>query len=173
MLSRFAKLLIVSTSFAPVIATYAFIEWLNNSFSLQFLALVSVVVLLVVICWMVLRAASSQLERFEFEVASVKSADHEIVGFVLAYLFPLISLTDNPVFGPVLIFVMAIFFIVVWTTNSYHVNPLLGIIGYHFYDVTADSNVSFLLLTRKNLRRSKTKLEVVQLTNYIVLDIND
>jgi hypothetical protein len=67
-------------------------------------------------------------------------------------------------------FVLALIFGVVWTTHSYHCNPILGVFGYHFYEVTADTNVTFILITQRTLRDCKAITQVVQLTDYIVLD---
>lgn len=173
MLNRFAKLLLVATSFAPVLATYAFIEYLQNGLSVQLFSWLGAVAGLVALCLLVLWAANTKLERMRFKVTSVKSADHEIVGFVLAYMLPLANMGTEANYGAVLWFVLLVFFAVVWTTNSYHVNPLLGVFGYHFYEVTTDDGVAFLLLTRKGVQRSRTDLTVVQLTNYIVMDVKD
>lgn len=170
MLSSFAKLLLVATAFAPVLLTYAFALYLERGVTAVALSLIAATMGLVLLCLFVIRAARSQLEALQFPITSVKTADMEVVGFVLAYLLPLVSTTSETVNLPVLAFVLAIFFLVVWSTNSYHFNPLLGMLCYHFYEVTTESGVTFLLITRKDVRNSRSVGRVVQLTDYMVLD---
>ncbi|RWT04598.1 hypothetical protein [Aeromonas caviae] len=55
----------------------------------------------------------------------------------------------------------------------YHFNPLLGLMGWHFYKVSTPEGVTYVLVTKKELRRAQEGLTVVQLTEYIVLDIGD
>jgi hypothetical protein len=170
MLSAFAKLLLVSTSFAPVLLTYAFATYLKNGLNTNVAVLVGITVALVLLCVLIVTAAKRQLEVISFPIVTVKSADTEIVGFMVAYLLPLISAADTKISVPLLSFVLVLFFIVVWTTNSYHVNPLLGMLGYHFYEVATESGLTFLLLTKKNIRNTKSVGSVVQLTTYIMMD---
>lgn len=170
MLSKFAKFLLVSTACAPVLFTYAFLEYLQKGVSSTFISLIVATVLLTLICYFVIVAAKTQLGRISFTVSQVKSADSETVGFVLVYLLPLINTTDVAINTPVLIFVLCLFGVVVWTTNAYHFNPLLGLFGFHFYEATSSQNVVFLLISQRDIRRTKQISEVVQLTEYIVLD---
>ena len=57
-----------------------------------------------------------------------------------------------------------------WGTHSYHTNPILTFFGYHFYEVTTPQNVSFLLITKRDLRNTKNISTVVQITDYMILD---
>ena len=56
------------------------------------------------------------------------------------------------------------------TSNAYHTNPLLGLIGYHFYEITIE-DVGYTLLSRRNLHNTKTIKTVVSLTDYMLLDV--
>lgn len=171
MLGKISKILLVLTAFAPVLLTYSFVEYQQNRVSALFLSLTLITLLLSLICYLVIKSAQQQLARMVFSVCEVKSADSETVGFVLVYLLPLINTTDVAVNGPVLIFVLCLFAVVVWTTNAYHFNPLLGLLGFHFYEAKSSQNVVFLLISRRDIRRTTQITEVVQLTEYIVLDI--
>ena len=66
--------------------------------------------------------------------------------------------------------VLGVFFLVVMTSNAYHTNPLLGLIGYHFYEITIE-DVGYTLLSRRNLHNTKTIKTVVSLTDYMLLDV--
>ena len=71
---------------------------------------------------------------------------------------------------PVLVFVLLVFFLAIWTTHAYHFNPLLVVFGYHFYEVTNEGNVTYVLITRSTLRATSGVTAVRELTDYILLD---
>jgi len=60
---------------------------------------------------------------------------------------------------------------VVATGYSYHFNPLLGLMGWHFYKVSTKEGVTYVLVTKRQLRNATETIEVGQLTEYIVLDV--
>jgi hypothetical protein len=168
MLNSIAKLLLVLTSFAPVLLTFSFIQYRHTAFYPAGLACLLVAVGLCLLCILIIRAARQQLETMTFAVNSVKTADTEIVGFVVAYLLPLVT---TAVEVPVILFVLGIFLLVVWSTNSYHFNPLLSLFGYHFYEVQSSNAVTYVLVTRRTMRDAHRIARVVLLTEYMVLDV--
>jgi hypothetical protein len=70
----------------------------------------------------------------------------------------------------VLIFVAALFFLIVATSHSYHFNPLLGFLGYHFYEVNIEGGITYVLITKQNIADCKSITQVVQLTEYMILE---
>jgi hypothetical protein len=59
---------------------------------------------------------------------------------------------------------------VLWTTHALHVNPVLGLIGFHFYEVETQEGVTYLLITKRTINNLKGVTSVVQLTEYGILD---
>jgi len=155
-----------------VLLTLAFIRFVRCESWLSWSSYLLVAGLLTGICLLLIRFAATQFEVLPFHVKSIRTADKEILAFVLAYLLPFAS-SSAQVRPVVLVFVFALLFAVVWTTHSYHCNPLLGFCGYHFYEVTTDSSVTFILLTRRTLRDCSAVARVAQLTDYVVLDIEN
>lgn len=135
MLRFLPKLLLVATAFAPVMVTFAIVLWFDSQRSLA-LGLIGGAVLAVIACVTVIKLAARQLSKNDVVIKSIKPADKEIVGFVLAYLLPLARGTQFD--GVPMFVVLGVFFLVVMTSNAYHTNPLLGLIGYHFYEVTIE-----------------------------------
>jgi hypothetical protein len=72
----------------------------------------------------------------------------------------------------VLVFVAVIFFFIVYNSHAYHFNPLLGFFGYHFFEVTIEGDITYVLITRQNITDCKNVSQVVQLTEYMILDAN-
>lgn len=163
--------MLVITSTSPVLLTYTFILWIEDKSLKKIFLILLLLLILVSISILIIFISKRKLEVITFPITSIKTADSEVFGFFLAYLFPFISLTSKKINEPVLIFILILFLLIIWGTHSYHTNPLLTILGYHFYEVETPGNVSYLLITRRDLRNTKDIDLVVQISEYMVLDI--
>jgi hypothetical protein len=170
MLSRVAKLMLTSTAIAPVLLTYAWVAFQSGD-SCVAIILAAACVALVFICWLLLRYAKNNLERMSFKPVSIEAADRENMGFLLLYLLPLFTAQFDALNWNVWIPAILIFAAVVATGYSYHFNPLLGLMGWHFYKVGTAEGVTYVLITKKQLRNATDTVEIGQLTEYIVLDL--
>ena len=180
MLRFLPKLLLVATAFAPVMLTSAFVSWwkikddkhgwweaLEVAWPSMW-PLILGAVLCVAICLMVMNRAATQLARNAVVIKSIKPADKELIGFVLAYL--LLLALGTPFEGPPLFVVLLVFFVLVMTSNAYHTNPLLAILGWHFYEVVIEE-VSYIIVSPRNIHSVRSIKEVVCLTDYMLLDV--
>lgn len=173
MFSRFAKGLFVATSLAPVLAAFAMKDLANGKTWSDVLPLLVTALLLPAVCWLLLVFAHRQLERHELSITKVTSTDKEVLAYLVAYLLPLlakdsIDYRDSP---GVTAFVFGMIFLAVLHSNSFHFNPLLGCIGYHFYEIEADDGMTYLMITCKTVRKQKMTTKVVQLADYIFLEV--
>lgn len=186
MLNRLAKLALVSTALAPICLTLWFVEissawqgeaqwaenlaahWLTGSGYL--LAALVMSGFCFGLVW--LSASRHGLERLPVKIKSVKTVDKEIVGFLLVYLLPLINQSQSTISVPVLVFVAVLFFFIIYNSHAYHFNPLLGFFGYHFFEVTIEGDITYVLITRQNITDCKAVSHVVQLTEYMILDVH-
>lgn len=180
MLRFLPKLLLVATAFAPVMLTSAYVSlWkakgdkLGWADALQIAwptmwPLIAGAVVAVVSCLVVMHFAGRELPRLPVAIKSIKPADKELIGFVLAYLLPLAR--GTPFEGSPLLVVLIVFFIVVMTSNAYHTNPLLGMLGWHFYEAVID-DVTYVLVSRQNIHNVRAIKDVVSLTDYMLLDV--
>lgn len=170
MLNWLAKLLLTSTAIAPVLITYAWVAYQADELLQAALLLVACVVL-ILICTLMLRYSKKHLERVKFSATTVEAADRENMGFLLLYMLPLFTAQFTALNWQVWIPAIMIFAAVVATGYSYHFNPLLGLMGWHFYKVGTKEGVTYVLITKKQLRNATETIEVSQLTEYIVLDV--
>lgn len=186
MLNKFSKLALVSTALAPICLTQWFVE-LNNVWqrSLSFsenltaqwqtgIGYFFAAIVLSALCFGLVQLSASRLglERLPVKIKSVKTVDNEIVGFLLVYLLPLINQGQGAISFPVLVFIAVMFFFIVYNSHAYHFNPLLGFFGYHFFEVTIEGDITYVLITRQNITDCKAVSQVVQLTEYMILDAN-
>ncbi|MCR9257790.1 MAG: hypothetical protein NXI16_17035 [Alphaproteobacteria bacterium] len=170
MLNWLAKLLLTSTAIAPVLLTYAWVAYQAGE-SKQAATLLGVCIVLILVCLGLLRYAKANLERMNFSATTVEAADRENMGFLLLYLLPLFTAQFSTLNWQVWVPAIVIFAGVVATGYSYHFNPLLGLLGWHFYKVSTKEGVTYVLITKKQLRNATEAIEVGQLTEYIVIDV--
>lgn len=162
--------MLTSTAIAPVLLTYAWVA-LQAGDTQMAIGLAAACFVLVFICWLLLGYAKRNLERMSFKPISIEAADRENMGFLLLYLLPLFTVQFDSLNWSVWIPAIIIFAAVVATGYSYHFNPLLGLMGWHFYKVGTAEGVTYVLITKKQLRSATDTVEIGQLTEYIVLDL--
>lgn len=173
MLSKLAKLLLVSTSLAPILFTQAFIASLHDQWVDAATGL-GVAVGLTIMCFLILSAARKQHQTLPLgKVKQLQAADTQIIGFVITYLLPLAKPEETPDDLRVLAFILFILGLAFWNSNAYHFNPLLGLLGYHFYEVTAENDIKLVLITKRSLYDTQAVSRVVQLTEYVVLEAKE
>lgn len=170
MLNWFARLLLTSTAIAPVLITYAWMAYRDGALQ-QSAILLGLCVLLVFLCIGMLVYSTRQLERTQFKATSVEAADGENTAFLLLYLLPLFTADFASLNWQLWVPAILIFGVVVATGYSYHFNPLLGLLGWHFYKVGTAEGVTYVLITKRHLKNATETIEVGQLTEYIVLDL--
>jgi hypothetical protein len=170
MLNKITKLFLVSTSFAPVFLTLWFSEFSKTWKLMDGIWYFIITLTLIELCFMIMWLSTKYLEIMPVQIESISTSDKEIVGFILAYLLPLINQSAFQINNNLLIFILVLFFLSIYTTNSYHFNPVLGFFGYHFYEVTIDGGITYILITRKNITNTKNVKQVVQISEYMILE---
>ena len=169
MLNKLTKVLLVSTSFSPVFLTLWFAEFSKAWDITEGWFYLAIAVLLSILCFSIMKIARKNLESMPVKITAISTSDKETVGFIIVYLLPLINQTPVQVNLYLLFFILLILF----TTNSYHFNPVLGIFGYHFYEVTIEGGITYVLVTKKNLTDTKKVNNVVQISEYMILEVGE
>ena len=123
MLNKAAKFALVATSLAPICLTLWFVEFSKNRDWQQGWGYLLIALLMSVTCYGLIRMSARKLESLPIKIKSIRTADKEIVGFLLVYLLPLIKQSSNTISTPVLVFVAVMFFLIVYNAHVYHFNP--------------------------------------------------
>lgn len=172
MFNRAAKLLLVATSLAPVLGAVAVNQLARDEPWTSWFPWLASGLGCVLVCWLMLVLAGRRGERQPMQVAEVESADKEMLGFLLTYLLPFIASDRLGFSGEWMTgaYILLIIFLAVGHGDTYHFNPVMGLLGFHFYSVKTTGGMPFLLITRRVLRRPDEKLTVVQITQSIYLE---
>lgn len=171
-MSRVAKFMFAATSVAPALLTYALVAlWMREFVTAGVLAVIAVVFL--AFSYGMLKCMKRNLERMDFKVKSVEVADHESMSLLLVYILPLL----RPHFefaeiDPLTWIVVPVVLVLLMSTGyGYHFNPLLNMLGWHFYKVGTPEGVNYVLITKKRIRNVKKTTKIGMLTEYIVIDV--
>jgi hypothetical protein len=170
MLSTLARLMLTASSIAPVGLTYALVAWYQKEYSVAIWA-TAVSVVVVAGCVVILGIAQEQLEEMSFKSKEIEPSDNENIGFMLLYLLPLFTEKITNLNWVVWLPTLLVYGVIVATGAGYHFNPLLSILGWHFYKITSVEGVKYVLVTKKHLRTAATTIAVGQLTDYMLIDL--
>lgn len=170
MQSWLARLLLTSTALAPVGMTYAWVAAFQGNPRLGGM-IFAISLLLVLICLLVLAQAKKNLPASNFKASSIEAADHENTAFLLLYVMPLFTQKLDTLEWQFWAPTLAIFALITATGYNYHFNPLLSLMGWHFYKVQSTEGVTYILITKKQLRTAANEIRVGQLTEYMLLDL--
>lgn len=168
MLGLAARLLLTATALAPVLLTYGF-TLIPDDLGLALLFMLSAVIL-TLLCVQLLRNSKERLEEVSVEIQTAEAADRENIAFLLLYISPLFTGSVLELNWDIWLPVLLIFGLIVATGYNYHFSPLLGIFGWHAYKVSTKSGITFVLLTRRQLRRALGSVKVRQLTEYVIIE---
>jgi hypothetical protein len=170
MLSRVARILLTASAVAPVGISYAWVSYTQSEYRVMVIA-IAVSVLALVACLGILRYARSTLEEINFRTQSIEPSDSESLGFMIFYILPLFTDKIASLNWAAWIPIVGMFSLVVGSGYGYHFNPLLSLLGWHFYKVTSTDGVTYVLITQRHIRTASEAITVGQLTEYILLDL--
>jgi len=169
MLSLLARLFLVSTAMAPILLVYGIMAYVAGKKTDAGWFLLACV-LLVLACLFMLWSSKRRLAKQKFKATKAEATDRENASFLLLYVLPLFVADYNDLNWLIWIPVLILFALFAATGYSYHCNPMLGLMGWHFYRVAGDEGITYLLITKRHLTTVDASMEIAQLAEYILLD---
>ena len=172
MLNTFAKFLLVSSSLSPLLGAVAVNQFSRGEPVTRYGAWLAAAVLLVALCWALFRHASKNIQTDSYWIKEFVREDKEMLAFLVTYLLPFLSTEKMGFAGDWLTgaYILLIIFLVISHAGAFHFNPVMGLLGYHFYSVKNKDGVSHLLISRPELRRPGQELQTVRLASSIYLN---
>ena len=171
MLNIFAKFLLMATSLSPVLGAVAVNQFARHEPWTRWAGWLVAALFLVFVCWAVLRYAARNAQQHLFHIKEFERNDTEVLAFLLAYLLPFVSSKDMAFTGEWLTgaYIFGVIFLVFAHAGAFHFNPVMGLLGYHFYSVKNGDGVSQLLISKAELRRPGKDVQTVRLAHGINL----
>lgn len=172
MLNTFAKFLLVSTSLSPLLGAVAVNQFARCEPVSRSGGWLAAAALLIALCWGLLRYASKNVQTERYWIKEFEREDKEMLAFLVTYLLPFLSTEKMGFAGDWLTgaYILLIIFLVISHAGAFHFNPVMGLLGYHFYSVKNKDGLSHLLISRPELRRPGQELQTVRLAHSIYLN---
>lgn len=172
MFSALIKILLILTAMVPICLIYAYVAFTEGYLWVP-TSLVIAAVVLTGVCYRALTNWTKRLETFPFEFSSVEPADQENLSLLLLYLSPLFVGKIADVNYNLLVPALSVYAFVMATSYTYHFNPMISLMGWHFFKVESKEGVSYVLLTTKKIRNVDRIAKVGQLTGYMLIDLSE
>ena len=171
------RLLLTVSSLAPIgFVLLAGLLWARQ-LNWNYLVVIGVpTVLAAILAWFVWIWAVKRVPVRILAVREVRSADRDALAFLLTYALPIVAIkniNDLHTFnGGALAAFTCFAFVVVYKLNLMHVNPLLGLVGFHFYEIQGKSGRTYLYVG-KGLGPDGDELRVRWLSEDICVEAGD
>ena len=165
------RIILFFGSYSPLFLIFGVVYWLEEktvSYGYVFFALFVVGILGTAI----FLAYVKRLNSLPIKINKVKRKDTEILNYVVAYLIPFVAIIqpepDKKMIIAFILFFAFLAFLYI-KSNVLWINPLLSIMGYHMYEITAENDTDFTLITKKrNIKASN--LIVTKIGNEILFE---
>jgi hypothetical protein len=104
-------------------------------------------------CHRILRFYSERVSSGPKKFDSLKVADKSAIAFVVVYSLPLITRQDMEIRIGALIVLFALLGVLIYHSDAYLINPLLTLppFRYHFYEVTTKEEVTYVLVSKREI----------------------
>jgi len=175
MISKFLEHVFVLTSISPVFLAIWLGEFVKTGNYENGLFWLILFIVLIPISWGIIKFSEKKLEILPIKVKSVAPADREVAAFLIAYILPMLNIVNLNIWT--IIFIVGLLYIAILTTSNYHFNPILSLFfGYHYYEVEIEENngekTTYILMTKKTIRSSRDVKKVVQVSDYMLMEVN-
>jgi MFS family permease len=171
--SYFAKLCITFTAMAPALGAAAIISVSAHDSWEWGIAFGVAAVLSVFITVLVLGFVQKYSPKETLHCTEINHADQKVLEFLLAYVLPLFSATslDSKTGATVLtIYSLIVVILTVVHGNIFLFNPVLALLGYHFYEAKDRHGIKYVLITKKAYHKAERDVVCKKLGEYLRLE---
>lgn len=170
MLGRIFRVMLSLTAVCPVFISLSYIEYKNEKY-IYCVLFAFLFIMIFSFAKFIINKSKEKLERIPITITKVKTTDKEVISFCISYALPIIFRANSAADVESWVVAAVILFCVLWTTDAMPANPVLGFLGYHFYEVDSGSGVGYVLITKKRISNVQQISQVVQIGEYGILEL--
>ncbi|SHM90087.1 hypothetical protein [Ruminococcus flavefaciens] len=171
MLNTLSKIIYNLSMAVPLFCTFAITWYIKKDDYIIPLSIIGIGALISVLFIIMFIYGKKNMSSMPIRVSDISPNDGWLVGYVISYLLPFGNLAFED-FNIIVCAVIAIILLCLLPFfNDNPPNLLLFIVGYHFYQISAENGISgYLLLSKRKLRRKQDIKVVGQMFDYLLLD---
>ena len=171
------QVILVSTSFAPLLGVAAFTLICNHPW--WSFVLFVIMFIMVGFCWKLMSYASTKGEIHKLHIKEFSRSDQGVHTFLVIYLLPIIRSPESLVAlmtadwkAMVLIAcILASIAAVIIQTGAYNFNPVLCFLKYRFYEIKNRDNMNYLLITKEPLLENCIDIQAWQISDDVFVQM--
>jgi hypothetical protein len=130
-------------------------------------------ILSIVLTFFLLKFVQDYVAIETLHCKEIEHADQQVLEFLLAYVLPLFSATSMNSKGGAVVLTLYSLAVVVLTVvhgNIFLFNPVLALLGYHFYEAKDEQGIKYLLITKKAYHKAERDVRCKRLGEYLRLE---
>jgi len=167
-MTRLAQLFLVLTSLAPLALVEAAVQFGRGAARTGALCLL-IAAALVLVCAGLFGGVRRWNAPAVLEVSGPSLKESEPLGFFVAYALPLLSDSHAGNLVGLLTFA-SLMGLMVWQQQLFHMNPLLALLGFHFFSAKNDRGGSILVVARTKALAAG-RASVIEISDYLWLHL--
>lgn len=166
----FQKIIYNCSATSPILLAFS-IAWVVQE-KTYIVPIVScgVAIALMIAFWISFNYAKKHLANISIRTADISPCDGWIVVYIITYLVPF----ANVVIGEYNIFISSVIVILVVVcapfVNGAIPNPLLFARGYHFYQVSTEHGINYMLISKRKFRKKQDLNRINRIFEFLLLD---
>lgn len=166
-----SKIIYNISTVIPLLGTFAIAWYIKKEDYTIPLATIGVGLFMSVLLIIMFSYGKKHLSPTPIRVCDISPNDGWLVGYIISYILPFGNVVFED-FNIVVCVVIAIILLCILPfLNDNPPNPLLFILGYHFYQISAENGISgYLLLSKRKLRRKQDVKVVGRMFEFLLLD---
>lgn len=171
MLNHIQKLIYYLSALAPLLIIIAvvllyekIVIWLGIIFIIVGIVLILYIKILIQQC-------KKQIAVIQITAEDICPNDVWVLNYIVAYLLPFSSFILPDINLIIFIIIAIVIILTVLIIKQTVPNPIFYIYRYHFYSVKADTGISYMIASKRNLRNIKQLKTVVRVFEYLLIDM--
>ena len=177
-MSKLVKIFWTITSYAPLLFVCGIALFIDSLTSKQTTdqvwigcTILGIGLLCIPICLGIVKLAQKNIAQSKLKVCSAASGDNNSLTSMIAYLFPVVTLSIADVNIWVLLAMVVIIVLMMLWTKAIFVNPLLYFFGYRYFEIQAESGMTYTLLSKQKRFNPKQEIKVIEIFDEIYMEV--
>ena len=170
-MNKFGKLALVMSTLAPVLGAFGVHSISHGEFT-AFYCYFAAAIGMILLTWLIVRECRKKIAIETLSTKEVRSMDKESLSFLLVYLLPLLAKDVGQYtkdFATV-IYVFAAIALVVSHGNLVTFNPILALLGWHFYEVKSGDGMVCTLVSKQIIRKQEADFQVLEIYPFFYME---
>lgn len=169
MLNYIGKCLLGATTLAPLGFIYSYLFY-RKGFLNESICILLISISLILLCLWFIKYIKDNIQQTAMRISTVEAGDRENIAFILLYAMPIFTGDVSTINIDAIVATVILLLVFFSGGYYYHFNPVLMFFKWHFYKISTPEGVSYLLITKRQIRNNNDRLMVHKFSEYIVID---